>query len=130
MVCGAGQRAGTFGPHELGSGLANPNPNPYINPNPNPNLNPKPDLWAARVAQRAAVQELEAVAVARVEVASGQEDRVGEVEEVARVDHGGVRIVDECERAVLAQQHVLEVPISRGEQEVEERGAYLGLGSG
>ena len=78
------------------------------------------------------MQELEAVAVARVEVAAGQEDRVGEVEEVARVDHGRVRIVDERERAVLAQQHVLEVPISRGEQEVEERGAYLGLklGSG
>ena len=52
--------------------------------------------------------------------------RVGEVEEVARVDHRRVGIVDECKCAVLAQQHVLEMPISRGEEEVEERGAHHG----
>ena len=52
--------------------------------------------------------------------------RVGEVEEVARVDHRRVGVVDERECAVLAQQHVLEMPISRGEEEVEERRAHHG----
>ena len=37
-------------------------------------------------------------------------------------------VVDE--RTVLAQQYVLEMPISRGEEEVEERGAHLRGSSG